>query len=113
MLSATPDCSPVSRRVYTLFSSFFLASWQDGKKERKTPGNRRRLGEKWPGNSWLKEALQPQAPKPAPAALSEDDAEALRMMAETNARVHVSPTIIAETWAAFLRIQLIFFHWLN
>ena len=30
------------------------------------------------------------------------------MMAETNARVHVSPTIIAEIWAAFLRIQLIF-----
>ena len=108
MLSATPDCSPVSRRFYTLLSSCFLASWQDGKKERKTPGNRRRLGEKWPGNSWLKEALQPQAPKPAPAALSEDDAEALRMMAETNARVHVSPTIIAEIWAAFLRIELIF-----
>ena len=108
MLSATPDCSPVSRRFYTLLSSFFLASWQDGKKERKTPGNRRRLGEKWPGNSWLKGALAPQAPKPAPAALSEDDAEALRMMAETNARVHVSPTTIAETWAAFLRIQLIF-----
>ena len=94
MLSLTPDCSPVSRRFYTLFSLVFLASWPDGKTQRKNAGkSKKKLGEKWPGNSWLK-GVAPQTTKPAPAVLSEDDAEALRMMAETNARVHVSPTII-------------------